>query len=239
MKLQLKSPQQLEKDLDSYKSRKGMESIPITLLDTGGLLDIIASTRSYEFLHRGRCVENATYCNALEFLKSIDKKCPLILTPLIFEEIIRHDLVKLNNHQSEVPSFVMNYVRELAQDSIDFMTGIDTQILRDDVRYDIHWIAQECCKENSKKCLEGFSLADKDILTNAAFLSKSSIKEPAKKQKNLWQILSLDSFKSKEKISLGPILVLSSDKHLENGVHFISKEFSEKYPTIKSIQTRC
>ncbi len=219
MKLQLKSPQQLEKDLDSYRYRKGMESMPIAFLDTGGLFDIIASTRSYEFLHRGRCMENVAYCNALEFLKSINKECPLILTPLIFEEIIRHDSVKLNNYQSEVPSFVMNYIRKLAQDSIDFMIGTNTQILRDDVRYDIHWVAQECCKENSKKYLEGFSLADKDLLTNAAFLSKSNIK-------------------SKEKINLGPILVLSSDKHLENGVSFLSKEFSEKYPNIKSIKTR-
>lgn len=227
MTLILKSCKILEENLKEELGNylESGKDLPVVLLDTGAVIDLEEAVKS----HVKSLKEKA---ETSLFLKSLKEKVPLVVTPYVHREIIRHSRYKRNSHTPEIEPSTFKFIKGIVNESTDFLTRARTDVPLDDARYNVYWISKEACKcDNSdnkndkKKQDEGFSETDRDILTHAIRLSRSYIEFPQGTQINR---------------KINPVIVFSPDKHIGEGISFIYKcrSLSEQYPGIKNISTR-
>jgi len=213
--MNIKEIGQLEGEIVKYFSE---DSIPVMVLDTGGLIDITTSLREYAFSHRNGN-RNPRYEKATAFLKNLAQALPMIITPRTYQEIQNHGRTRLNGHAIELTPKVVDFALGAMADSIKFIDGLRPRFSLDDVAYDAYWAAKEGCNGNHKKCLEGCSDTDKEILTTAAYLSMSRANG------------SINS-------EINPVLVVSPDAHVLKGAEFLKRSFDGRYSTIVPFSTR-
>jgi hypothetical protein len=217
MKKDIKTLSKLEKEIKSHL-RGAHTTLPVAILDTGGLIDITASSRAFELKNRGRKA-NLIYTNPTGFLKHISGLAPLIVTPKTYQEIQKHGQTMLNGYLPEIESDSVNYALNLMTDSVAFMNGVESAVPMDQARYDAHWASIECCKDNFKKHSERCSDVDKEILASAAYLSEGKSRGAFGKQ-------------------IGPVLTVSSDEHVLKGSKFLNTSFDGRYVGIIPVSTR-
>jgi len=243
-KARIKSPERLSREInDICRHAPSDNSLPLAVFDTGGLIDIVQSTRQYDLTHRGES-SDSVWGDASKFLSSFDCVAPIYICPEVLEETTKHYNTLLSGDRREIPKNVLQDVLGFAGTSLDIMEEIRGTYRDDDIRYVAHWISKFACSEDSKKQEEGFGDADKAILFSAlklvgGFLYKSkantcgkSIITPISK--------SLPSEILMGRIDLKPVIVVSSDKHVISGVNFINgdTELKEKYPGVVPVSTR-
>jgi len=217
MKFKLKELSALEKELTSLEEQRET-NLPMILVDTGALIDIEQSVRNYSLSHKKELNSNHLYVK--KFLSIVRNEAPLIITPHVFAEITNHAHCNRNGHTKEIEYDTFKYVQSLVNESTDFLARARTKASLDEARYDVYWATKNSCKDNNKKNEEGFSDADKDLLTNAARLSCSHI------------------INEEKKFNINPVVIFSPDQHIEKGVNFINEFLSCKYPNIINISTR-
>lgn len=215
MALNIKRPQNLEVELLDYANKTS----PVIILDTGGLIDIVQSTRNFSLNGNGHVAKYPQYGRATAFLRHIGARIPVLITPKTNQEIQNHIGVRLNSHELEVSPALTEYSFDLMSNSVRFMGGVKGETSLDDTRYDAHWAALEGCKGNLKKKEEGCSDTDKEILIAAAYLSQC--RHPGNNPNKI-----------------NPVLVVSPDLHITEGAKLLRREFDGKYSTIIPISTR-
>lgn len=188
-----------------------LDSSPVLVLDTGGLIDIVTSIRQYELLNRSE-KKDPRYMDSNVFLGNLSKAFRMVITPKTYQEIERHGRTRLNQHTSELVPSVVDFSFETMLNSDRFISGVESNISLDDARYDAYWAAQYGCKGNHKKCLEGCSDTDREILSAAAYLSTVQ--------------------------DIDPVLVVSSDLHVLGGSKCLVDNFDDRYSRIVPIPTR-
>ncbi len=221
MKHRIKSPSKIEKELGRFEFNEKEKSVPAVLMDTSALIDIERSLRDYALSKKQKVALN--YRDVPSFLSVIDKKCPLIITPLVFGEIVKHSHLRLNGHTLEIEPRTFDYIEGQVANSGDFLARARTDVTLDNARYDTYWVSKKSCNGNAKKDCEGFSETDKEILTNAVRLSRSYIAFPEKANKVY---------------NISPVVVFSSDTHMKEGVRFINEFLQSKYPQICNVSAR-
>lgn len=211
--MNIKEPQQLEKEILQNSSG----SHPIMILDTGGLIDIVAAMRKHNLNHKNSS-RDQRYEKTTVFLKSLSEKYPIIITPRTYKEIQEHGRIRINEHNLEIGPKTVDFALDTMISSIGFVSGLEHKIELDQTRYDAYWASTYGCNGNNKKHLEGCSEADKEILSTIACLSTSKIPTIGKE--------------------ISPVLVISPDKHIILGAELLKRGFEGRYSNIVPISTR-
>ncbi len=193
------------------------------ILDTGAIIDMVHSVRSYERVCKGRKLQKEDYITVRSMLDCINSNSRIVVLPLVYGESIKHSSYKLNGHQLEIDPDTFSLVENIASDSFDYISFLSSShlpLLFEDIRYDVYNTTLESCLDCAKKHEEGFSKVDKDILLYSGILSRVPI------------LLAGD------KVDLQRVYVLSPDRHILCGTQFMINEFGEKYNKIIPISTR-
>ena len=171
------------------------------VLDTSGLIDVVRSARRSRL---GRnCELDEIYRNPANFLKHIDQQQPILVTPKIAREIGRHLRVKLNKYNSEIPANVGALALGFYSEAIDVKEKLNPLTDFDNIRYAIYWLSKRAFNPGHKKNTEGFSEADREILTFATSLASAERLEVEK---------SIRPF---------PVGVITSDSHVLEGIKLL------------------
>lgn len=224
MTLVVKDPGRLEKEIKGIINGGNSRNLAVAVVDTGGIIDLVKSTREYDLSTRRDKFRVPEYTDPTEMLKKLARKMPVIITPQMRKELVRHKNTMLNSRQPEIYSHLLDYSFDLAMDSAYFMSGLKPSrpsgvFSWDDVEYQMYLLSKECCNGNRKKTEEGCSDTDREILTTAAYLSRSREDTGIKRKIN-------------------PVIVISPDQHITCGVDMINRELSDLYPGIISFSTR-
>ena len=188
--------------------------VSIVIPDTCALIDLERLTREY----RG---QEAKYARPDIFLDNLIERNRVVLIPKgIINEVRIHRKVKLNSHEYELSQDFVSYLEELYKISNCFLGCTRYGLDSEQTGLDVYWASVLSCAENQKKQEEGFSNADKDLLTLACLLTTTK-SDPAK---------------SSEKISIGLVDVLSSDEHILRGADFLRERCG--YKNLKTIHMR-
>lgn len=193
------------------------DHVPVMLADTGAIIDIQKCFRTNNI---GKKYKEPPFSNIYQFFNHLNYPTKLLVPPKVGEEINKHGNMKLNQYVCEIPQHVIKLVND---DLLPRFKEFYSQIIiptevkdhLDDLRYAVHWTAIEACKGDAKKSSECMSEADKELLLYSLILSKSTTKDQKK---------------------ISPIFVLSSDKHLVDGINFLNRE--EGYENLHTISTR-
>ncbi len=205
----------LEKDIIANSSG----SLPVVVLDTGGLIDIVQSARQYGLNYKNGN-RDSKYAKVTSFLKSLSERTPVIITPKTYQEMQDHGRMMLNAHITELSPRVVDFALQTMLNSQRFMDTLQLERGElDQTRYDAYWASREGCNDNKKKHEEGCSDTDKEILSVSAYLSKCKVLQYPNKR-------------------VGQILVLSSDAHILQGIEFLKRGFDGQYSNIVPISTR-
>ncbi|MEX2017614.1 MAG: hypothetical protein WD876_04025, partial [Candidatus Pacearchaeota archaeon] len=86
MTLFIKEPGKLEKDIVENSSG----SFPVLVLDTGGLIDVVYSTRGYGLNGKGAKEKNPNYEMATSLFNYLSEKLPVLITPKTYQEMQDH-----------------------------------------------------------------------------------------------------------------------------------------------------
>ena len=190
-KFTLKIIEDFQRELDHMVELVGPEQnkLSVAIIDTGAVIDIVRSTKSYELASRGKKDTNLSCYNGYNFLNYMDRSFSLIVLPSVLGEVRRHIDTKINSHTKEIDDDSYSFIEKLAQKSFDFIRRtsftprpITETITDDDIRYDIWNLSLRACENCEKKHEEGYSEVDKDILAYAAYLSRSYVREPNRQQ---------------------------------------------------------
>ena len=211
--MQIKKIGPLEGEL--LRHYDSLDSIPVLIFDTGGLIDMAKSLRQYAFSHRNGD-RDQRYEKPSVFLRNLSGAFKMIITPKIYQEIQNHGRTRINQHTIELTPRVVDFALEAMIGSRDFIKEVKSQMTLDDARYDAYWAAKYGCngkhKRNHKKCLEGCSEADKELLSTAVYLGMSP--------------------------DINPALVVSSDAHILDGLKFLKDNSGDIYSKIIPVSTR-
>ncbi len=213
--MKIKEIGQLEGEIVKHFS---MDSIPVLVLDTGGLIDITTTLRRYAFSHRTGN-RNSRYEKTTSFLNNLSQALSIVITPKTYQEIQNHGRTRLNGHAIELTPRVVDFALNTMTDSVGFVARLKSRVSLDDAGYDAYWAAKEGCRGNTKKFLEGCSDTDKEILATAAYLSMSRMNGAINNEIN-------------------PVLVISPDTHIIKGLEFLKRGFDGRYSNLMSISTR-
>jgi|APSaa5957512622_1039677.scaffolds.fasta_scaffold80496_1 hypothetical protein len=184
---------------------------PVIILDTGGLIDIVQSAK----VTKGGNESDPKYCDAKRFLTGISKEKGLLITPGVYEEIMRHLKVKLNSYESELP----DCIRPLIVDGLSRF-NLARKVLQmngksdDEIRYDSVLACNAAFERDSKKGLEDYSLADGEIVYFAALMAAGTIGG----KRNY------------------PVEVITSDAHISEGIKKMKQ--LDGYASLRAINTR-
>lgn len=220
MKRQIKYPYKLERSLDNVFSNTP-HNLPVIVLDTGALIDIVHASRNYDLTFKGDKARNEIYANPVLFLMSLNDKAPFVIPPLVMDEVESHGRCKLNSYRFELSDDVLGFTRGLFLDSKNFLKTLESELELDEVGLDSYLISHVCCDESPKKKLEGVSRTDRQVISTAAYLATSHLKGYFYRKVN-------------------PVVILSSDAHCSLGTNFINQdiELRTKYPGINCVSTR-
>ncbi|MEM3091260.1 MAG: hypothetical protein QXX55_01180 [Candidatus Pacearchaeota archaeon] len=199
-------------------ARNSLGNYPLLVLDTGGLIDFVESIKYYNLICKNGS-RDSRYESISVFLKHLSENLPMIITPTVYQEICNHINFRLGRHLFEIPKKTVDFAFETMENSMRFISRLESKLEMDTVRYDIYWTSKLCCNGNIKKNLEGCSDADKEILFTAAYLSQCRTEIDRRKK-------------------IGKVLVISPDEHIIKGVDFLKKGFNGKYSNVESISTR-
>ena len=215
----MKSPIKNLRCLEREILEKSRGNFPVIVLDTGGLIDISHTTRTYGLNGFSKTEKNPNYVGASVFLKHVSQRVPILVTPKTYQEIQDHGRMRLNSHTVELSPITVDYSLKVMADSAVFLKGLVGELSLDDARYDAYWTSKRCCDGNCKKQEEGCSETDMEIISTVAYLSGCRmIEEPDKR--------------------IDRVLVLSSDAHVLSGSEFLGRHFDERYQNIIPISTR-
>lgn len=193
-------------------------NFPLIVLDTGGLIDIASAIREYNF-HTKNGDKNSKYEKTSTFLTHLSERVPVLITKKTYQEIQDHGRMIINSHTTELSTKLVDFALDKMTDSIAFISGLRTGSEMDRVRYDAYWASKEGCNGNTKKCAEGCSDTDKEILSTAAYLSQCRTSEDKRKK-------------------IGQVIVISPDAHIIKGTEFLKRSFDGRYSNIVPVSTR-
>ena len=213
--MKIKEIGQLEGEIVKHFS---MDSIPVLVLDTGGLIDITTTLRRYAFSHRTGN-RNSRYEKTTSFLNNLSQALSIVITPKTYQEIQNHGRTRLNGHAIELTPRVVDFALQTMLSSQRFMDTLQLRGELDQTRYDAYWASKEGCNGNPKKHEEGCSDTDKEILSVTAYLSKCKMVQGSSR-------------------GVGQVLVLSPDAHIIQGTEFLKRGFGGQYSNIVPISTR-
>lgn len=192
----LKSPREIEAGMVFTHLEK---SCPRLIIDTSGLIDIVASCRQTIL---GKNAESEPiYKDPLNFLEYLASKQPIIVNEATHEEILRHVKVRINGNNNEIPEKVIPFVNFCYEGYKNLRKSLAPLVERDRAKYDVYWISKSPDIHNEKKLAEGFSVVDREILTDAIYIA-SSISENTR------------NF---------PIGIISSDTHILKSIPLLEK----------------
>ncbi len=192
-----------------------VDSIPMIVFDTSGLIDIATSIRRYNLCHRNG-IGDIRYTSPDVFLRNLNGASKIIITPYTYKEVEKHSHTILNRYTNELESPIVSFSFYALEQYMAIASELKNSISLDEARYDAYWAAKYGCNGNEKKFLEGPSLTDKEILGTASYLANAEIKGQR----------------------INPLIVVSSDAHILKGVEFLRKEFEDKYSSLSPISTR-
>ena len=208
MKLRIKTPSELEKELLKIVNNI---SNPVIFFDTGGLIDLVESFRQDSIKTKHK--KNYSI-SILRFIDPYKSKAQLMLLGEVFKEVFGHKNTRINQFTSEFPQEVFSYLYDLSIGTAFILENkfkdLSTKILS--VEEVLNSAFEKCLERGSKKYNECFSYADSQILAH---------------------VMALSTYKNIPK----PVITFSSDKHIDDAVSFI-KKYSCWRHSIQNIMTR-
>mgnify|MGYP001573804130 FL=1 len=210
MKTGIKGIGQLERDITQNFSG----NLPITVLDTGALIDIRQSIKQYNLINKNGN-RSPKYERTTLFLKSL--RSQIVITPKTYQEIQDHGRMRLNSHTLELSPKIVNFALEAMIKSNIFISRLESEVEFEQARYDAYWTSKEDYGIHKKHL--GCSETDREILSTVAYLSRCRIPDGGGKL-------------------IRPVLAISSDAHILRGSEFLKRGFDGRYSAIVPISTR-